>query len=858
MPDLAYIIDDRQQLLAFDATAKTASLIGTVSVALTDIAVSPEGQMFGITTSGLYRVDPATAAVTLVGSLGVADAQGLTFGSDGTAYLTRGSGAGLYRVDSSTGTASAIGGSYDGADLAFHSGQLMVATSTGLREVNPRDGAIISEIPGAPISGVLSSVDGPSAHPSYRFFGFSGNDAFAVSLTPPTGSGVPTDLGPGVGNIVGATTDGFGQRGSVIRGTSGADVLVGTERVQLGPDGADILFGFDGDDVIDGRSGSDEIWGGAGADTIMYPDLEDFRFRTGFDVIRDFETGVDRIAFTNSMVKNISLSRSGDITTVIASTGDNVSPGALIEVRVHGVVNVGDLVFPGTPSFTFVGDDGGDDMLVGSDFGDKIYGRAGNDTITGGLGVDELWGGAGADVFRYTRAAEAPSGGPLEVIRDFEAGIDKIDLTGVNQTAISLLRSGASTFLFADTPNGPMTIGVDGAVNAADLVYQGTHGIYMLGDAGDNALIGGAAGDTIDGGAGKDAIMGGGGADLIIGGLGADELWGGAGADVFKYVAAADSVPNGYDVIRDFQTGVDRIDLTGVNETSVSLVRSGASTFLFADTPNGPMTIGVDGDVNASDVSLAGTHGVYLLGDAGSNMLIGGANADPISGGAGNDTITGGLGADSLWGGAGADVFKYSSAADSSLNGYDTIWDFETGSDRIDLTGLNETSVSLVRSGQSTFLFAETPNGALTIGVDAAVNAGDIVYQGSHGVYMVGDVGDDVLIGSAFGDPIVGGAGNDVITGGGGGDALFGGAGSDTFRFTAVSDSPSGGPFDFIHDFQSGTDRIDLTALRTGAGDTLGWLGQDGSTIVFAHFATGDMTIILHGTPTITAGDILF
>ena len=193
--------------------------------------------------------------------------------------------------------------------------------------------------------------------------------------------------------------------------------------------------------------------------------------------------------------------------------------------------------------------------------------------------------------------------------------------------------------------------------------------------------------------------------------------------------------------------------------------------------------------------------------------------------------------------------------------------------------------MSLVRQGDSTIVFANTLNYSMRIDVvGRAVNAGDVIYGGTHGVYMLGGAGDDVLVGGQYGDPIAGGAGNDlirgeggadslfgdvgndvlyggdgddVLVGGAGGDAQFGGAGADTFRFTAVSDSPSAGPFDFIHDFQSGTDRIDLTALRTGAGDTLGWLGQDGSTIVFAHSATGDMTIILHGTPTITAADIL-
>ena len=77
--------------------------------------------------------------------------------------------------------------------------------------------------------------------------------------------------------------------------------------------------------------------------------------------------------------------------------------------------------------------------------------------------------------------------------------------------------------------------------------------------------------DQIYGGIGNDDIYGGAGFDLIVGGAGNDVLRGEAGNDTFVFAAAF-----GNDVITDFDTGLDKINLSGLGLNAASLAASAA------------------------------------------------------------------------------------------------------------------------------------------------------------------------------------------------------------------------------------------------------------------------------------------
>jgi len=261
---------------------------------------------------------------------------------------------------------------------------------------------------------------------------------------------------------------------------------------------------------------------------------------------------------------------------------------------------------------------------------------------------------------------------------------------------------------------------------------------------------------------------------------------------------------------------VDAIDLTAVAPTYIRLVHSGGATYLFPSTPGGNMEIAAIGDVEGTDLITGAPVNLYLVADDNGDTLIGGAGADSLHGGAGNDVIIGGGAADALFGGAGADTFKYLAPSDSTPQAYDIIQDFATGVDKLDLSAMTPTNVSILHYNGGTFINGVgTNNEVFQIGSVHDINAPDIIGLTS-GAYIVGDSLGDTLIGASFAETIVGGSGNDVIIGGGGADALYGGGGTNVFRYLAASDSTTSAP-DIIHDFVSGTDKIDLTAVHAGS-----------------------------------------
>lgn len=160
--------------------------------------------------------------------------------------------------------------------------------------------------------------------------------------------------------------------------------------------------------------------------------------------------------------------------------------------------------------------------------------------------------------------------------------------------------------------------------------------------------------EVAEGGGGHDLIYGSTYANTLIGNEGDDTLWGGAGS-------GADSLWGG--------DGFDWLDL-------------------YEGTAGGYINGGNQGDA--------------IYGGYGSDELRGGKGSDFIYGDLGNDTIYSGLGRDTLEGGAGADVFV--------VRGYDanfpgailapTINDFEAGTDRLVIQGVDNAAVTLALSQQ--------------------------------------------------------------------------------------------------------------------------------------------------------------
>ncbi|BCW88797.1 hypothetical protein sos41_19390 [Alphaproteobacteria bacterium SO-S41] len=642
---------------------------------------------------------------------------------------------------------------------------------------------------------------------------------------------------------------------TTINGTAGADNLADT-------DGSDLIHGREADDIVTRNSilqpgQNDKVYGDDGNDIIAASftvqgirGIATVELRGGF--------GDDRISASYATASNVG-----------------------IELYIAG-------------------DEGNDVLFLGSQ-GGAASGGSGNDLIylsTASYPAASASGflitlGTGADTIIVDHGDPISLLQPPEpriVVNDFTRD-DRLDLSGYFRTLTNTDGSNSFTSGHARVvtePDGKVSLQVDldGAAGPANFItfLQFTGGVdaarvsvgdltnihlvvsEVMGTLNADTLTGTAADENLKGLLGNDDINGGAGNDRIWGGGGGDRLTGGAGADVFVYSLQSDSTPvvystpTDYDYITDFATGIDRLDFTDLNPLSVSLIRSGSATFAFLETFAGKMTIALEGVVNGNDIDAGSNIPIYMIGTSAADTLIGSDRGDPIYGGGGADTIIGGGGADTLFGEAGADTFRYLATWDSNATGSDGLFGFETGLDKIDLNALEATSVSLIRSGGSTFLFAEAPSGGFQLAaINADINGNDILHTGNYGIYIIGDAAANTIIGSSNADSISGGGGNDVITGGGGADVLFGDAGADIFRYLSTSDSAVSAA-DTLYGFTAGSDKVDLTAVRTGANDSFGIAYSGGASFLFVDIGgngTNDMLIQFAGA-TITAADILW
>ncbi|MGB7404564.1 MAG: M10 family metallopeptidase [Pacificimonas sp.] len=174
--------------------------------------------------------------------------------------------------------------------------------------------------------------------------------------------------------------------------------------------------------------------------------------------------------------------------------------------------------------------------------------------------------------------------------------------------------------------------------------------------------------DIIDGVGGRDIIEGGLGDDLIRGGLGDDTLSGGDGADIIQAGRGDDSL-------------FDRIDtdamafLDGGRDDDLITVVLGTAT---------PAAL-IDGGSGRDEVALLLDENFgqpISLGDLSFSRV----ETISLQGTRGDDDITAGVARTEIRGGRGADIFRYSAAEQSSISASDTLADFESGIDRIDLS----------------------------------------------------------------------------------------------------------------------------------------------------------------------------
>jgi len=517
------------------------------------------------------------------------------------------------------------------------------------------------------------------------------------------------------------------------------------------------------------------------------------------------------------------------------------------------VINMGggDDVGQGHGGFNIVNGGSGDDIVIGS--------SDGQDVVLGGSGGDMIYAGdSGSGIVRGGTGNDTIHGANNSFVRDVLLGDEGMDQ------------------IYGHAGNDIIYGGADD-----DMLYGGSGIDIIYGGADDDEIEGGGHLDLLFGGGGDDTIDGGAGDDFIIGGEGDDTLTGGTGADLFMFGPG-----HGNDTIADFDTANDRIDLSGL-EKNVSWSDISSNIATVTDPNDSNVVTGVKIDLTSFGGGTITLNGVTDTASITAAMfdlpVIGDDTANTLTGGSGDDRIAGKGGDDTLTGGDGEDVFEFSAG-----HGSDTITDFDTDNDIIDLSELSETEITWA---QLSAKFTAVADDTSTTEVDESGTSvdlsdwggGTIILRGVTSTdltadmfwlptgeadddndvakYHIGSTGDDtidsggghdVVFGAEGDDDLDGGAGNDWLFGGEGDDDLDGGAGGDFLFGGEGADTIAGGTGD---DLISGDEGDDTLTGGTGA-DTFLYAPAHGNDTI-TDFAVNEDTIDLRPFGNITGFDDL-
>lgn len=589
---------------------------------------------------------------------------------------------------------------------------------------------------------------------------------------------------------------------STLLGGDGADTI---GNYQKGYRNGILLFDDGGENVlIDGGSGNDSIQtnavggtiiGGAGHDTILLTDGESNLIRyangDGNDIINGFGL-TDTLQITNgSYTAEISGSNwiitvgSGKITLNGAAENDYVllkdASGKLVTltreeplpagwkynntaktVVTATVATAEDLDLNEGYGVKVTKVDAskitGGVEIIGNDNDVSIKTGKGADTVTGGIGDDTVSLGAGADLYIYT--------GGNDVFQDFANGdtvqladgIEIGDVSTVGSNVIIdtsegtiMLKGGKSKEIrviddSGDTvyPLGPtlpagwgynsaktiVTATIAGAEKYLDLTEDYGEGVEKVDGS---KITTGAEIIAHDEGV---SIKAGKGADTVTGGAGDDTVSLGAGADVYVFTG-------GDDIIQDYGTGADRIQINTANYEFVgteadTIGTSVTYTLKDKDENEGTITL-IKGtnktvtfiDENGETVDPYPPDSLYVPGTTGKDTLVEGRDSVTIDAFAGDDIITSSGNEASINAGAGKDKISLTGGENITVYGgagNDTIWNASDGSN------VYEYNVGSVADGKDTIV---------------GYNEGDTIYI-DGGIYRATTVGGNwqITIGS--------------------------------------------------------------------------------------------------------------
>jgi Ca2+-binding RTX toxin-like protein len=186
--------------------------------------------------------------------------------------------------------------------------------------------------------------------------------------------------------------------------------------------GVENLTGSDGVDVFmfeDGHWGpNDKVDGGPGRDAVVINAASGL---IHIEFAADSLTNIEAISFNPSLGLEAFPKASYEL---VLNNGNLPPDGTLI-------VNAASLVTKQHVNVDGRGIHDGNLILFGGSGSDTLRGGDGDDLLMGGFRPDSLNGGPGADTFRYVAATDSTYN-LLDLIGDFQVGVDKVDVSRVD------------------------------------------------------------------------------------------------------------------------------------------------------------------------------------------------------------------------------------------------------------------------------------------------------------------------------------------------------------------------------------------------------------------------------------------
>ncbi|MGL4319452.1 MAG: beta strand repeat-containing protein [Paracoccaceae bacterium] len=603
-------------------------------------------------------------------------------------------------------------------------------------------------------------------------FGFVGQagSISTVNVNAVTGTGTfeITVLGSIAANGATAIFSNAAASATVINGTTGAIISADTSAINIT---ASTNLTVMNDGLIAGRS-SGILFGSVGSAGFNLNNTGTIMGRTFEAINVGLVSGTARINNTGDIICG---GNSPAITIVASST-------AFIDITNSGILSSADTSDPAinivTQGTTVLRNSG---TLVG---GVSVFNNTTAQTsiTNSGLIQGDVTTGNGSDILdlrggQITGTVRGGDGSDVYFIDDGNIFLEESSVNG----DVDLV----STWVSFVLPVGfeQLTLRGIGDINGS---VQGSAGVQMAGNSGDNRLTGGVGNDSISGGGGQDRLIGnagndsyfttgqdiiietaGGGIDSVILNTSLD------GQDTYTLAANVENVDlnattyariNGNALSNTIDAGGLAVNITldGGGGVDTFIGSAGNTTYV----TDGGDTIAVDTfgtDTVESSVTFtltADLENLTLTGSAAINGT-GSTGANTIIGNGGRTTLIGGGGSDSMSGGAGNDTFV--------TDGGDVLTEAAAG------------GIDTVRS---------TANHTLGLNLENLILTGAVAASGT---------GNDAA------NRITGNAADNVLNGGLGSDILVGKGGVDAFVFnTALSTTNR----DRISDFAVGVDEI--------------------------------------------------